>query len=288
MITWSGVTRLREKWPPLRLPPLEESSAVSATQWARLPYASNGFGKRIVELQLDSATTQGSRPGPHYTAQLEWLRARVPRQCFNRVFHPMCGPGVVALAGLNIFRRYLGLDVNRHAIQHAESMAWPKEFFFETADCMTALSQNSTLVLLMYESVNLFPPDELRGLLKILRVSSTSGAALFAEIRNAESQLSPKRWIEEYPSGGLFSSRPHALAIEQGTLADGTAEGHRFTVVPGESDVAPRVYHSLVWRYGRSQLSKLLGGAGYALTDLAQPLRLGNGEIGTPMLASAT
>lgn len=256
------------------LPDLDRLGSAELSALAPLPYASPGFGRRAVTLQLSQASDQGSRRRSLVAAQVAWLAAEV---ALTSVLHPLCGPGVVAAALRDAGTiEYLGVDSNLAAIERASAAGrWPDGFDFLCGDALQVPAPwgragNLGLGLLTYESLNAFAANDASRLLTAIGEGLGPAATLAAEVR-LEQPPSPRerRSWAHWPTGSLFAAGPHLLLVERGQSEDAVVD--RFLVAPTRPASRVEAFHSIVWLYPRPRLEALLADAGWRLLALLRP-----------------
>lgn len=238
----------------------------------RLPYDDPAFARLFLDLHLDESTDQASRRAATTRRQLEWLLAKLPP--VRSVFHPLCGPGLVAGCLPDTVTRYHGVDINAANTRHARLVtAMRRGFTFAQQDVRDARApgEGFDLTLFTYEAINAFPEQELRSILGACLSGSRSGDFMYAEIRPPD--FSP--WH-------VFSAdaaRVEAALVTEGyvTSADGRVFGTclRFIAEELSPEQRARRYYSLLWLHDIERLEVLLAEAGYAIQQVDTTFRIG-------------
>jgi hypothetical protein len=261
------------------LRPLAGLDLTAATRLAPLPYDDAGFSARVLRLQLDQSTDQSSRRLSVIARHVDWVAGRLPVGSLRRIFHPLCGPGLFALAlRAQGVERYLGVDVGPAVIAFARRVAGqPPAFAFEEGDAERYRPGGGSFstCLLTYEALNAFPPRRARSLLALVAATMQPGGWLAMDVRRAGDAGPVSCGRCSYHAGGsVFAAGPHLLLDEPAVLGGGAVSGHRFLVVRTGPAVPVTVFHSLVWRYPAATLERLLDRAGFDLEAIEQPFVL--------------
>ncbi|MGH8974900.1 MAG: class I SAM-dependent methyltransferase [Acidimicrobiia bacterium] len=261
-----------------RLRPLAELDLAAAARLTPLPYHDAGFSARVLRQQLDQSTDQSSRRLPVIARQVNWLARQLPAGSLERVFHPLCGPGLVALAlRAHGVESYVGVDIGPAIIAFARRVTGgTAAFTFEAGDVERYHPgpQQYSACLLTYEGLNAFPPLRARALLASMAGALRPGGWLAMDVRGEGNAIAPGpgRRCSWHAGGSVFAAGPHLLLDESARLGwPGTVSGHRFLILREEPGVPATVFHSLVWHYPAATLGRLLDSAGFDLVAAHQP-----------------
>lgn len=259
------------------LQPLAELDPAAAARLAPLPYQDAAFSARVLRVQLDQSTDQSSRRRPVIAAQVAWLARRLPAGSLRRIFHPLCGPGLFALAlRAEGAQCYLGVDVGPAVIGFARKAVGDcPAFAFEQGEALgyRHAGRPFSTCLLTYEALNAFPPPKAQLLLSRVAAGMTPGGWLAMDIRGAGGSAPDiARRCSYHARESVFASGPHLLLDEPARLDDGSVSGHRFLVVRADVAHPVTVLHSLVWHYRSGALETLLDSTGFDLEAVERPL----------------
>lgn len=276
------------------LRPLAELDLAAAAQLPPLPYHDAAFSARVLRLQLDQSTDQSSRRLSVIAGEVDWIARRLPPGSLRRIFHPLCGPGLFALAlRARGVQHYLGVDVGPAVIGFARRVAgqWPA-FTFEEGDAerYRPAGEPFSTCLLTYEALNAFPPRRAQSFLALVAAVTTPGGWLAMDVRGA-GNLAPEagRRSSYHPHESVFAAGPHLLLGEPARLGDGSVSGHRFLVVRREAGTPVTMFHSLVWHYSTGGLETVLDSTGFDLEAVEQPFVFDSDvpEAATPLIVLA-
>ncbi len=261
------------------LRPLAGLDLAAAARLAPLPYHDAGFSARVLRLQLDQSTDQSSRRLAVIARHVAWFAERLPARSLRRIFHPLCGPGLFALAlRARGVERYLGVDVGPAVISFARRVAGqPPAFAFEQGDAERYRPgrESFSTCLLTYEALNAFPPRRAQSLLALVAATMQPGGWLAMEVRRAgDAGPATGRRCSYHAEGSVFAAGPHLLLDELAVLGGRAVSGHRFLVVRSEPAVPVTMFHSLVWHYPAANLERLLDCAGFDIEAIEQPFVL--------------
>jgi len=256
----------------LQLPQFEKLTPADLMSLPGLPYTDALFCRRLVELQLDGRSDQGSRR-PGFRAQLmSWFSKFILPE--DSVIHPMCGPGLI-LGDLPVVGRYVGVDINPFAIAHARLTLKPgTHVSFETANAIGCdLGDNMySLALLTYESVNAFDTSTLRMLFAAIRRALVPGGRLLLDFRPCAGFLKDPSGQATHTAvtGSLFSQHTHFLVDEWRYLGRSVFV-HRLTLLPITLSRPAHVFHTVAWLYSEYELDSLLLSFGFRKTATVKP-----------------
>ncbi|HET9773298.1 MAG TPA: class I SAM-dependent methyltransferase [Acidimicrobiia bacterium] len=277
---------------------LRALAAIDATAAAALPplpYHDPRFSSRVLFQQLDQSTDQSSRRMSIIARQVAWLVDRLPTGSLRRVFHPLCGPGLFALAlRARGAESYVGVDIGPAVVTFArKAFAADPAVVFRRSDALShsPAGEPFSAALLTYEALNAFPPGPALALLMSIAAVLRPGGWLAVDVRMGESAPPADGRDWSYHRGGsVFAAGPHLLLDEWGPLGPpGIVAGHRFIVMEPRRAAPVAVLHSLVWSYPPAELEALLGGAGFELVTVEQPFVFDSdvAEAAAPVIALA-
>ncbi|MFI6699017.1 class I SAM-dependent methyltransferase [Streptomyces sp. NPDC050509] len=246
-----------------------------------LPYGDPEFSAQLLREQIDTTTTDSSRPPAVIEQQLDWLRHELPGWRAGRVYHPLCGPGAYTAAlGGHGLTAYVGVDAGPAVVEHARRrFAGQDHIRFVLGDATdTAAPQGEALcdtLLLTYDAANFFAPSAFRELLGSLVRGLRPGGIAVLDLRLAEdgtAGFDEGRRVYRRRTGSVFRDGPHLLLSEGFTAADGALLGHRLVAVDdGPSGRPSEVFHSVLHVPTAAQLTAALTAEGLDVCVRGRP-----------------
>jgi SAM-dependent methyltransferase len=235
----------------------------------KIPWDDPEFSQRMLAEHLTQEHDLASRRTEIIEKQVGWIQEHAcgDRPC--RILDIACGPGLYSARLAALGHGCRGIDFSPASIAFAQEQ--------KTAGCEFVLGDLRTadfgtgydVAMMIYGEFNVFPGDEIHGILRKAREALVPGGCLLVETQSFEgvrtSGLAADVAYEA--SSGLFSASPHAVTIENHWYEDQATTQQRFAVTDVATGTVSR-YRSTTKAWTEAEILALLDEAGFAVTRL--------------------
>lgn len=207
--------------------------------WAegeKIPWNDPGFSERMLSEHLSQAHDAASRRFEIIDRHVGWIHDQVLKGNPARILDLGCGPGLYTSRLARLGHLCVGIDFSPASIAYAREQAEEAglECTYFEHDIRTAdFGAGYGLVMLVFGELNVFRPEEAKGILtKACRALLPGGFLLlephaFNKVVEIGSQ--PSSWYSA--DEGLFSSEPHLCLQENLWDADHNVAIERYYVI---------------------------------------------------------
>ena len=190
--------------------------------WAegeKIPWNDPDFSRRMLNEHLSQDHDAASRRFEIIDNHVKWIHDQILEGNPTRVLDLGCGPGLYTNRLARLGHRCVGIDFSPASIAYAREEAEEAglECTYIQRDIRTAdYGGEYGLVMLIFGELNVFRPEEARGILEKAHRALVPGGFLLLEPHTFEAVLK----IGEQPSSwyatekGLFSDEPHLCLQE--------------------------------------------------------------------------
>lgn len=238
--------------------------------WAegeKIPWNDPAFSRRMLAEHLSQAHDAASRRFEIVDQHVQWIHDRVLQGNPTRILDLGCGPGLYTSRLAKLGHRCLGIDFAPASIAYAREQAAAEGLActYRQDDIRTAdYGEGYGLVLSIFGELNVFRPEEARGILEKAGRALLPGGFLLLEphpfdvVRKVGEQ--PAAWYAV--EWGLFSAEPHLCLQENFWDAEARVAIERYYIVAAASGQVTR-HSSSMQAYTDQDYRSLLVGCGF-------------------------
>jgi len=236
----------------------------------KIPWHDPDFSGRMLTEHLTQDHDLASRKEEMIAAQVQWIHAHACALHPCRILDIACGPGLYSVRLAAMGHHCRGIDFGPASIAYAQEHA--------AADCefvlgdirSTDFGEGYEVAMLIYGEFNVFPPEEICGILEKARAALIPGGRLLVETQTAagvrKSGLGPGITYEA--SNGLFSASPHRVSVGNAWYEEQGIAQQRFEVTDLASGTVT-TYRNTAKAWAEEEIVELLCRAGFSS---AQPM----------------
>jgi len=255
--------RINRRWREVR----------EADQWQYLPWSDPEISRRILQLHLDPAHDQASRPPDLIAAECAFIAGILGDVLGRkaRICDLTCGPGLYSLKLAEAGHEVVGVDHGPAAIAYARQQAKKARsavsFLKQDVRRVSFSDGCFDLVMMIYGQANAFPEAELGRLLaKARRWITLDGLLLleFATLQELQADLGRNWKILE---NSIFHDGPHLWLEEKAYLKHKRLQQHQIFILDeaGKQAASHAVNHQ---SYTPPEIEQLLRASGWRLEAL--------------------
>jgi SAM-dependent methyltransferase len=246
----------------------------------KIPWDDPGFSQRMLAEHLTQDHDLASRRSAMIEAQVRWIHEHVCGARACRILDIACGPGLYSARLGALGHRCRGIDFGPASIAYAQEQN-PPNCTFDLGDIRTVdFGAGYDVAMFIYGEFNVFPPEELRGILHRVRRALSPGGRFLVEVQaDAAVRRSGTAPDVAYEAAtGLFSERPHRVTIENAWHEDCAVAQQRFEVTDVATGKVAR-YRSTTKAWRDDEIVELLLEAGFSSARTAPDWPVPNADL---------
>jgi len=237
--------------------------------WAegeKIPWDDPEFSRRMLDEHLSQQHDAASRRFEIIEKHVTWIHNQILKGKPARILDLGCGPGFYTHRLAQLGHQCTGIDFSPASIAYARKQAEEAglDCEYTQQDIRTAhFGGQYGLVMSIYGEINVFRPEEVKGILAKAHSALVPGGSLLIEPHTYEIVVeigeNPPSWYST--SKGLFSDQPHLVMQENFWDAANQVAIQRYYVIDTESGEVVRHasttqayknegYHSLLTECG--------------------------------------
>jgi SAM-dependent methyltransferase len=200
----------------------------------KIPWDDPDFSRRMLREHFAQTHDLASRRFAWIDRQTRWIHDTVMRRTAGSILDLGCGPGLYCHRLAAMGHRCRGIDFGPASVESARRRREAGDRCeFALADIRTAeYGGPYDLVMLLYGELNVFSPEDARGILELARASLARGGRVIVEVQTdpAVRTIGAAASTEELLDAGLFSDRRHRLRTRCEWVPAARAAVQMFTV----------------------------------------------------------
>ena len=185
----------------------------------KIPWDDPDFSRKMLKEHLSQDHDLASRKKEMIKKQVQWIHENHGNASTGRLLDLGCGPGLYIERFAQLGYECTGIDFSPASIEFAGELIGKKARLIKGDIRTVDIDDGYDLAVMLYGEINVFSPDDCRGILNKACNALSIGGKILLEVHtfDAIKRIAdvPFTW---YKSGlglqGLFSDRPHICLIE--------------------------------------------------------------------------
>jgi SAM-dependent methyltransferase len=238
--------------------------------WAegeKIPWNDPGFSRRMLNEHLSQAHDAASRRFEIIDQHVRWIHHRVLKGKPGRILDLGCGPGLYTSRLAKLGHPCTGIDFSPASIAYAREQAGGAGLdceYFQQDIRAADYGGGYGLVMLIFGELNVFRPEEAKGILTKAYHALEPGGYLLLEPHTFEKVVElgrePASWFSA--EKGLFSDAPHLCLQENFWDAQENVAIERYYVIDAATGEAAQ-HSSSMQAYTNEAYRSLLAQCGF-------------------------
>jgi len=232
----------------------------------KIPWNDPAFSARILGEHLSQHHHMASRKTQVISQQTQWIQDNCFQGNSSSILDLGCGPGLYATPLAEDCNHYHGIDFSPASIEYAAKEFGTSRCDFRLGDVTKAeFGGPHDVVMMLYGELNVFSPDDCRGILARAYEALIPAGRLLVEFQNPVTVRaigeSPNTWTRA-DEGGLFSDSPYICLTENHWYDEQAISLQSFHVAQAD-DKDTITYRSTTKAWSHDQMIALVREAGF-------------------------